>query len=113
MRALEPSSANRNILYIRPRSPRRREEPEHALSVKSGRAAACGNGLNVPPGLPAEHARERTASQIQFLVDDGVTCPSGHGPAARKGPSVRNTVGRTGAARRLAERTGELGIVQV
>jgi hypothetical protein len=109
MRALGPSSANRNILYIRPRSPRRREEPVHALSVKSDGATACGNGQNAPRGLPAEHAR----SQMQLLVDDGVTCPSGHRPAARKGPSVRNTVGRTGAARRLAERTGELGIVQV
>ena len=55
----------------------------------------------------------RAQTELQFLVDDGLTCPPDLSDAGRQRLPVRNGLGRVGADRRLAEKTGEFGVIQL
>lgn len=55
----------------------------------------------------------RPSTELAFLVDDGVTFPPDVGHAGRQRLPVRNRIEYTATHRRLAERTGELGRIQL
>jgi len=89
----------------------RRREPAHLLA---GRPRRSTRGNIDGPSEPRSRAYgPGDRPEPQFLVDDGVACPPDCRHASRKGLPVRNDLGIAGADRRLAQRTGEFGIVQI
>jgi len=90
---------------------KRRQEPAHPLA---GRPRRSGGGnidrLSEPRSRAHGHGDR---PEPQFLVDDGVTCPPDCRHASRKGLPVRNDLRTVGSDRRLVQRTGEFGILQI
>lgn len=103
----EPREAETAEIVTLHRSRKRREG--------SGCRDRQGAAMRQPAPGTAGHCRHgnRPSTELAFLVDDGVAFPPELGHAGRQRLPVRNRIERTAAHRRLAEKTGELGRIQI